>query len=96
MVAWILIYILERRTLYQIEIKGIDSKVFIESVAVYREALEQQKCKIIIEKKNLGKSKVSFIFSSPSNLRRDNLEQFLEQEIPENNRGSVDWNVGVK
>ncbi len=95
-VAWILIYFLERRTIYQIEVKGIKSKLFLESVNAYRLVLKKQKCNIITEKKNLAKSKVSFIFSAPSKLRRDNIEQFLERQIPEEQRGSLDWNVGSK
>lgn len=96
LVGWILIYFLERKTLYQIEIKGINSKVFSQAIESYRRALKQQKCKIIIEKKNVGKSRVSFIFSSPSNLRRESLEQFLSKRVPEDERGSIDWNVGCK
>ncbi|MCC0178249.1 MgtC/SapB family protein [Waterburya agarophytonicola K14] len=96
LVAWILIYFLERRTLYQIEIKGFKNKLFLESVSAYRRLLKKQKCNIIIEKKNLDKSKVSFIFSSPPHLRRESLENSFNQQIPEENRGSVDWNVGVK
>ena len=96
LVAWILIYFLERRTIYQIEIKGIKSKLFLESVDAYRLVLKKQKCNIIAEKKNQAKSKVSFIFSSPSKLHRDSIEQFLDKQIPEENRGSIDWNVGVK
>ena len=96
LVAWILIYFLERRTLYQIEIKGINSKIFLESVAAYRYILKKQKCNIIVEKKNIAKSKVSFIFSSPPKLGREDLEQSFEKRVPEENRGSIDWNVGVK
>ena len=95
-VAWILIFFLERRTLYQIEIKGIKSKLFAESVAAYRHILKKQKCKIIVEKKNPAKSKIAFIFSSPPKLGREDLEQSFEQQVPEENRGSVDWNVGIK
>jgi len=96
LVAWILIYFLERRTLYQIEIKGINSKIFLESVAAYRYILKKQKCNIIVEKKNIAKSKVSFIFSSPPKLGREDLEQSFEKQVPEENCGSIDWNVGIK
>ena len=91
LVGWILIYFLERRTLYQIEVKGIDSKVFLESVDVYRRVLKKQKCNILLEKKNLTKHKVKFIFSSPSKLGKDNLEQSLQHQIPKENRGSINW-----
>ena len=95
-VAWILIYILERRTIYQLEIKGLNSKKFLESVAAYRHVLKKQKCNVIVEKKNPAKSRVSFIFSSPPKLGRENLEQFFDRQIPEEDRGTIDWNVGVK
>ena len=95
-VAWILIYLLERRTIYQIEIKGIKSDAFPEAIMAYRRVLTKLKCKVINEKKNTGKSKVSFIFSSPGNLNREMLEQSFNQRIPKAERGSIDWNVGYK
>ena len=95
-VAWILIYFLERRTIYQLEVKGLNSKRFLESVAAYRHVLKKQKCNVIVEKKNPAKSRVSFIFSSPPKLGRENLEQFFARQISEEDRGTIDWNVGVK
>ena len=95
-VGWILIYFLERKTLYQIEIKGINSEMFLKSVESFRQVLQQQKCKIIIEKKNQAKSRVSFIFSSVSNLDRDALEQLINQQLAETDPVSIDWNVGYK
>ena len=92
LVCWILIYFLERKTLYHIEIKKIDSKVFLESVAAYRQALKRQKCKIIIEQKNEVKSRVEFIFNAPSKLHRESIEQYLDKQVAENNRGLIDWN----
>ena len=79
-VCWILIYFLERRTLYHIEIKKLAPEVLLESIAAYRQALKQQKCKIIIEQKNTAKSKVSFIFRSPDSVLREDIEQFLDKK----------------
>ena len=93
LVIWILIYLLERKTLHHIEIKKIDEKLFSESVIAYRQALKKQKCKIIIENKNLAKSRVDFIFSSPAELNRDGIEAFLDRHIPNHNRGVVGWNI---
>lgn len=92
-VAWILIYLLERKTIYQVEIKKLDDKVFLESVAAYHKALKKQKCNIIIENKNIAKSKVSFIFSSPAKLNRENIEAFLEEYVTYNYRGVIDWTM---
>jgi len=95
-ISWILIYFLERRTIYQMEIKGIKSKAFLEAVIAYRQGLKKLKCKIITEKKNLDKSKVRFIFSSPSNMNHERLEHSLRKQIPLEEQGSIDWNVGCK
>ena len=92
-VVWILIYILERKIIYQLDIKKIDNKLFTESVTAYRQALKKQKCNIIVEKKNLSKSRVSFIFNSPAKLHREDIELFLEQHVPDDNQGVIDWDV---
>ena len=96
LVAWILIYFLERKTLYHIEIKGLDKKLFQESIGAYRDALKEQKCNIIVEKKNLAKLKVTFIFSSPAKLRREGIESGLNKQIPQDYHGSIDWEVAYK
>ena len=90
-VIWILLYFLERRTLYQIEIKKISPELFDESVIAYRHAFKQHQCKIVIEKKNEAKSKITYIFSSPAKLGREGIEKFLARQIPEANRGSIEW-----
>lgn len=96
LVAWILIYFLERRTIYQIEITGLEKKLFWESIEQYRNALKKQKYNIIIEKKNFSKSKILFIFSSPSKVEKEVIEEFLSQQISEDYSGSIDLEVGYK
>ena len=88
-VGWILIYFLERKTIYQLEIKGIKSEQFLELVESYRYILKQKKCKIIKEKKNQVKSKVSFIFSSSSKFGRDSLEKLFNENVAKSHRVSV-------
>ncbi|MEL7075532.1 MAG: MgtC/SapB family protein [Cyanobacteria bacterium J06648_1] len=90
-VAWILIYILERKTLHHLKIKKIDATVFPEAIEAYRQALKKQNCRIIIEEKNLTKSKVDFIFNSPSQLYREEIAAFLEQHIAAKYQGEIDW-----
>lgn len=92
-VAWILIYILERRTLHHMEIKKIKDDVFSEAAEAYRRALNKQNCRIIIENKNVSKSKVDFIFSSPSKLHREDIEIFLKQHIKSENCGIINWDI---
>lgn len=92
-VVWVLIYILERKTIHHIEIKKIARNTFSESVTAYSRALQKLKCKIIIEKKNSTKSKVNIIFSAPSKLNREGIENFLEEHVTEDNRGAINWNT---
>ena len=93
MVAWVLIYLLERRIIHQLDIKKVNDKFFTESVIAYRQALKKQKCNVLIENKNASKSKFSFIFNSPSKLHREDIEAFLEQQIVDDYRGVIDWNI---
>lgn len=88
-IGWILIYFLERKTIYQIEIKGIDSENFLELIESYRYIIQQKKCKIIMEKKNQLKSKVSFILSSASKLNRDSLKELFKDNVAENSHISI-------
>lgn len=96
LVGWILIYFLERRTIYQIEITGLEKKLFWESVEQYRNALRKQKYNIIIEKKNFTKSKILFIFSSPAKVDKDSIEEFFRQQVSLEHSGSIDLEVGYK
>ena len=91
LVVWVLIYFLERKTLYHIQIKKLDDKLFPESVAAYRHLLIKQKCKIIVENKNASKSKVEFIFSSPAQLEPEAIEAWLDRQIADANRGVIIW-----
>ena len=96
LVGWILIYFLERRTIYQIEITGLEKKLFGESVEQYRNALKKQKYNIIIEKKNFAKSKILFIFSSSAKVEKDSIEEFFRQQVSPEHSGSIDLEVGYK
>ena len=93
LVVWIIIYLLERKTLHHIKIKKIDDKLFLESVAAYRQVLKKQKCNIIVEKKSTAKSKVDFIFSSPPRLEREEIEAFLDSHVQSDRQGEISWDT---
>lgn len=94
LVGWVLLYFLEYRDIYHLEIKGLNKEIVHESAEKYRSTLKDQKCHIILERKNFLKSQVTFIFSSDRNIDPEILDKIFMQQIPENLKGSTDWQVG--
>lgn len=88
-ISWILIYFLERKTIYQLEIKRINSEQFLELIESYRYILKQENCTIIREKKNQVKSKIIFILSSTSKFDPDRLNNLLNKNVVKSNRISI-------
>ena len=91
--GFVLIYILDARVTYRIVVRGLPSKRVPEAAVAYRELLEQQGCRIMSEKKSIGKQKVTFIFQSSRHVTRHDLEELLETRIEGSLEGSVDWEV---
>ena len=91
--GFVLIYILDARVTYRIDVRALPSKRVAEAAAAYRALLEQQGCRIMSEKKNPGKKRVTFVFQSSQHLTRYRLEDLLETTIDEPLQGSVDWEI---
>jgi len=91
--GFVLIYILDARVTYRIDIRAVPSTRVAEAAEAYRAVLEQQDCRIMSEKKNPGKEKVTFVFQSTPQVSRYRLEELLETNIDESLKGSVDWEV---
>lgn len=91
--AFVLIYILDSRVTYLVEIKALHKSSVADSAAAYRSILEQQGCEILSEKKNPKKARVTFIFRSVRGVTRTQLQEHLEAEIDESLQGSLDWQV---
>ena len=89
-----LIYIMDSQITYRIVIKGLHTENLSDSAKLYRELLEQQKSKILSEKKDFIKSEVAFVFRTTNHLGRVDLEHLFEKGIPKGLKGAVDWEVG--
>ena len=94
--GFVLIYILDARVTYRIVVRGLPSTRVAEAALAYRELLEQQGCRIMSEKKSLGKQRITFIFQSSRQITRHNPEELLETKIEGSLEGSVDWEVDKK
>lgn len=90
--GFVLIYLLDARTTYRIDVQGLASDRFVAAAAAYRALLEQQGCHIVSEKKNPTKGRAVFIFHGGADVTRASLEESFEGLDPAL-RGSVDWEV---
>ncbi len=91
--GFVLIYVLNARITYRINVRALPKKRVAEAAAVYREVLEQQGCRIMSEKKNPRIGRVTFIFHSARNVTRLHLEELLEAKIDASLTGSLDWEI---
>lgn len=91
--GFVLIYFLEARAAYRIDIKSVPEGRVVEAAVAYRTLLEQHGCRIVGEKKSPTKAKVMLIFRCRHHVTRDKLEELLETQIDPSLKGSVDWEV---
>lgn len=88
-----LIYVLERRKVFRIVIKGLDTESLPAAAQAYRQLLDNNECVILGEQKNFIKRNITMVFRGSTNDVREKLEgQFAA--IPATIRGSVDWTTG--
>ena len=91
--GFVLIYILEARVTYRIDVRALPTEHVAEAAAAYRGLLEQHGCRIRNEKKDPGKERVTFIFHGARHVTRHQLEDLLETKIDATLKGSVDWEI---
>ena len=91
--GFVLIYALDARVTYRIDIRALASDNTARAAVAYRSLLEEQGCRIMREKKHPGKKKITFIFHMPRSQTRDELEEILESKIDPALRGAIDWEV---
>jgi hypothetical protein len=91
--GFVLIYLLEGRVTYRIEVKALPAERVAEAAIAYRSLLEQQKCRIVSEKKSPAKQRIVFIFRSKQQITRHDLEELFETRIDPALKGAVDWHV---
>jgi hypothetical protein len=87
----LIIYLLDARVTYRIDIKGLPSERIGEAVMAYRAVLEQQGCVVLSERGNCEKSRVTLVLRCPRHSSRMNLEKLFKSNIDESLAGSVSW-----
>ena len=91
--GWVLMYLLEWKITYSIDVRALPDDRLMESVAAYRAVLEGNGCKIIGEKKRPGAGRAQFIFRPGNNLSQREIQELLETRIDPELRGLVDWEI---
>lgn len=91
--SFILIYVLDTQTTYRINIRSIPAQDVVPAAAAYGEVLRKQGCRILSEKKNPEKARVSLIFRTPRKVTRAQLEGLFESDIDRSLRGTLDWEI---
>jgi hypothetical protein len=91
--GWGLIYALNFRFTYRINIRAVPAKE-IETVALaYRRVFEGQGCKILNERKSPEKQRITFIFRTSSKVTQAVLESSLASQLDPSLAGYVDWEI---
>jgi hypothetical protein len=91
--GYVLIYILDASVAYRIDIRSLPSDHVVEAAAAYRALLEQDGCRVVSEKKELGKKRVTFIFRTSKHDTHRDLQDLLETQIDGSLKGSVNWEI---
>jgi len=91
--GFVLIYALNTRFTYRINVRALPPERIAEAADVYRGLLEQEGCLIMSEKKSPEKARITFIFRSKRDVPRRLLEDLLESKIDKSLKGYLDWEV---
>lgn len=91
--GFVLIYILERNVTYRIEVRALPLERVADAAVCYRELLEGVGCKVLNEKKDPVKQRVTFIFRGTRQTSFVQLQELLDTEIDPQLKGSVDWEI---
>jgi hypothetical protein len=89
--AFVLVFILEARVTYRVDVHAVDREQVSDAAAAYRSLFGQHGCRILSERKNLTKQRITFLISGPGGVGRDELEALIDNGIDGPLKGAVDW-----
>ena len=92
--GFVLIFFLDARFTFRIFVRGLPHDCFNQAARAHRDVIEREDCRIISEKKDPDRGRVTFIIRSTHVNAGKNLESSLENEVEPSLMGSVDWEIG--
>ena len=91
--GFVLIFVLDARFTFRIYVRGLPHDSVTQAARACREVIERDNCRIISEKKDPDRGRITFIIRSAHVDAGKNLEVSLEKEIEPSLMGSVDWEI---
>jgi hypothetical protein len=92
--GFVLIFFLDARFTFRIFVRGLPRDSVAQSAKAYREVLEHENCRIISEKKDPDRGRITFIIRSAQADVAKSLETSLENKVDPSLLGSLDWEIG--
>ena len=91
--AFLLIYILDSRVTYRVDIRALPAESISRSAEAYRKLLEEQNFVVISERKNPAKERMRIIFKTRRHISHEQLQDLFETRIDPPLKGTVDWEI---
>jgi hypothetical protein len=92
--GFVLIFFLDSRFTFRIFVRGLAHDSVSLAASACREVIEQENCRIVSEKKDPDRGRITFIIRSSEVDTGKNLVGALESKVEPNLVGSVDWEIG--
>lgn len=89
--GFLLISIIDLRITYRVVIKGLKAEQLAAASDHYRKVLVDKHCRVLGEKKSLGKKQIAFVFRASRNIHQEDLEALFTTHIPKKLQGITDW-----
>jgi hypothetical protein len=90
---FVLTFLLEIRVTYQLDVRGLPHDEFAAAATAHRHALGGHGFRILSEKKYPEKGRICFIFRTGGSGTRRRIENIIDQEVPRDLRGTLDWEL---
>lgn len=91
--GWVLMFILEARITYQVDVRGLPQDRFAEAAGAYRSVLAQLGYGVVGEKVRPEQSRICFTFRTGQADARQRIEKLVDDGVDPSLRGSLDWEV---
>ena len=90
--AWVIL-LFDGNPIYSLEVHEIPKGRMADASAAYRAVLSDAGCKLISENKLFSKRRLTYIIRATSGQGPESLESALNEKVPAEIRGELDWQV---
>jgi hypothetical protein len=91
--GFVLIFFLDARFTFRIFVRGVPNQSVTQAAHAYRAVIERETCRIVSEKKDPDRGRITFIIRSARADAGKHLEASFESQVDPSLRGSVNWEI---